>query len=98
MTATAAMQPEDTVAAEIRDIATAAKQAGQVLSLAQTATKNDALRQAAARIRDRVDSLLAANAKGAPAMPRQRTTRLALKACVRARFIVVSDRQLGGKI
>jgi len=63
MTATAAMRPEDAIAVEIRDIATAAKQASSVLALTDSATKNEALRRAAAAIRTRVDALLRANAK-----------------------------------
>ena len=63
MTATVSLRPEDAIAAEMLDIAAAAKRAGQVLALAKSESKNDALRHAAARIRARADDLLQANAK-----------------------------------
>ena len=59
----AAMPPEETVAAEIHDIAVAAKRAGRVLAQAAGESKNAALRHAAAFLRGRADALLDANAK-----------------------------------
>ncbi len=63
MTATAALQSEDSIETEIRRIGAAAKEAGRALGLADGDVKNDALRFAAAAIRSRRNEILDANRK-----------------------------------
>lgn len=61
MTAATLFESEDAIEIEMRRIAQAAKQAGRVLALADSATKNGALRAAAGAIRARAGDILAAN-------------------------------------
>ena len=61
MTAATLFESEDAIEIEMRRIAQAAKQAGRVLALADSATKNGALRAAAGAIRARARDILAAN-------------------------------------
>lgn len=61
MTATAALQSDDSIETEIRRIGAAAKEAGRALGLADSGVKDDALRFAAAAIRSRRDEILDAN-------------------------------------
>ena len=63
MTAATLFESEDAIEVEMRRIAQAAKQAGRVLALADTATKNGALCAAAGAIRARAGEILAANDK-----------------------------------
>ncbi|MDD9925137.1 MAG: gamma-glutamyl-phosphate reductase, partial [Rhodospirillaceae bacterium] len=63
MTAATVLDSEDTIETEMRRTAQAAKEAGRALALADSATKNAALRAAAAAIRAHSDEILAANGK-----------------------------------
>ena len=63
MTAATVLDSEDTIETEIRRTARATKEASQILALADVATKNAALRAAAAAIRVRSDDIIAANDK-----------------------------------
>ena len=63
MTAATVLDSEDTIETEMRCTAHAAKEAGRALALADSATKNAALRAAAAAIRAHSDEILAANGK-----------------------------------
>lgn len=74
MTAATLLETEDTIETDMRRIARAAKEAGRALALADPATKNAALRAAAAAIRAQSADILAANAKDmAPAEARDLT-------------------------
>ncbi len=61
MTAAPVLKTDDAIEIEMRRIALAAKGAGRTVALAESATKNAALRAAAASIRTRADEILAAN-------------------------------------
>ena len=63
MTAATVLDSEDTIETEMRRTAQAAKEAGRALALADSATKNAALRAAASAIRAHSDEILAANGK-----------------------------------
>jgi len=63
MTAATALQPDNIIAAEMRRVGQAAKDASKVLALADAPRKESALRAAAAAIRAQVQIILEANAK-----------------------------------
>ncbi|NKB58140.1 MAG: glutamate-5-semialdehyde dehydrogenase [Alphaproteobacteria bacterium] len=63
MTAATVLKGDDTIAAEMRRTAEAAKGASRALALADTATKANALRAAADTIRAQSDAILEANEK-----------------------------------